>query len=173
MRPGRRLHRHRKLGRPAPKRKPESQDILLGIPVDPDDPSLSEESTLIEAESVAAPGAPRPSPAPRLAGPAPQPSPPSTQDDTVELLALPGRPTDPNEETEGALDGDLEPEPPDRIRFECPCGARLVATRKSYDKRMRCGSCRTLMLISVVYDPLQKAFEIEPLRVGDMPELGA
>jgi hypothetical protein len=172
MRPGRRLHRLRKLGRPAQKPPPKPEEIPLGIPIDPNDPSLSEESTLIEVEPVAqtrtgkTPGKPGPT------GKTPKPSKSATQDDTVEVLALKGKPVDPNEETEGALDGDLEPDPPEKIGFTCACGARLVATRKSYDKRMRCGNCRTLMLISVVFDPALKKFQIEPFRVGGMPDLG-
>ena len=165
MRPGRRLHRHRKLARPGAKPAPASvsEEIPLGIPVDPDDPTLSEESTLIDAEPVASPAAGKTAKAAKASKSA-------TQDDTVEVLALKGRPVDPNEETEGALDGDLEPDPPKKIGFTCACGVRLLATRKAYDKRMRCGSCQTLMLISLVYDPAAKKFQIEPFRV-EVPDL--
>lgn len=158
MRPGRRLHRLRKLARPGRGKPQPAEEIPLGIPVEPDDPSLSEESTLLEMEPGAAPT------------PARKPSKSSTQDDTVEVLALKGKPADPNEETEGALDGALEPEPPDKIGFTCACGVRLVATKKSYDKRMRCANCRTMMLISLVFNPATRGFEIEPFRV-DVPDL--
>jgi hypothetical protein len=163
MRPGRRHHRLRKLARPGPKAAPATEEIPLGIPVDPDDSALPEESTLIDAEPVGAP-------VPARTGKAPKPSKSATQDDTVQVLALKGKPVDPNEETEGALDGDLEPDPPDKIGFTCTCGVRLVATRKAYDKRMRCAKCQTLMLISLVWNPAAKKFEIEPFRV-DVPDL--
>ena len=83
MRPGRRHHRLRKLGRPGSKPAPPSEDIPLGIPVDPDDPTLSEESTLIEAKPVASPAAARPAKEAKASKSA-------TQDDTVEVRALKG-----------------------------------------------------------------------------------
>ena len=164
MRPGRRHHRLRKLGRLAQKPSTQPEEIPLGIPVDSDDSALSEDSTLVEVGPVTVPTAGR-------AGKNPKPTKSATQDDTAEVQALKGKPVKPNPDSVGALDGDLVPDPPDKIGFTCACGVKLVARRKSYDKRMRCGSCRTLMLISVVYDPAGKKFDIEPFRVGDLPDL--
>ena len=164
MRPGRRHHRLRKLARPGRGQPPPPEEIPLGIPVDPDDPSLPEESTLVEAKPVAAPTPARGPAATR------KPSKSGTQDDTVEVLALKGKRADPNGQSEGALDRVLVPDPPERIAFTCACGVRLAATKKSYDKRMRCAKCRTLMLISLVYNPAKRAYGIEPFRV-DVPDL--
>jgi hypothetical protein len=173
MRLGKKRHSLRKLVRPPrpPARTPEgpktpahvpSTSELGGVPLE----FSSGDSTLLEGEMVAEP----------VEMPAAKPSkaksPAASQSDTVETLAI--RPTrvDPNEETEGALDGDLkEAEPPDKISFTCACGAKLLATRKTYDKRTRCANCRTLLLISLVWNAGKGDYEIIPFRVGDMPEL--
>jgi predicted RNA-binding Zn-ribbon protein involved in translation (DUF1610 family) len=89
---------------------------------------------------------------------------------------------DPNAETEvptgtttvvatvPALGLSPEPEPPPRITFACPsCGGRLAASRENYDRRGRCSRCGSRLLISLVYNPSRRAFEIQLLRLGDAP----
>lgn len=62
------------------------------------------------------------------------------------------------------------PEPPPRIYFACPsCGGRLAASREIYDRRGRCSRCGSRLLISLVYNPSRRAFEIQLLRLGDAP----
>jgi DNA-directed RNA polymerase subunit RPC12/RpoP len=63
-----------------------------------------------------------------------------------------------------------EAEPPPRIYFACPsCGGRLAALRENYDRRGRCSRCGSRLLISLVYNPSRRAFEIQLLRLGDAP----
>ncbi len=57
------------------------------------------------------------------------------------------------------------PDPPMRLEFSCPCGKRLVATRECFDRRSRCGSCRTILLLNLVYQRDLGIFQIEPFRV--------
>jgi hypothetical protein len=89
------------------------------------------------------------------------------QDSTVEVEAL-----TPQESRSGVSSGELviEPEPPQKLEFVCPCGARLLATTETYDKHTRCAMCQTVMLISLVYDPEKQSHEIVPFRVD--PESG-
>lgn len=178
MRLRRRLH-HKKLGRtgraaPAPKNGksaaiPVGEEVLTGIPVEPteDERKLAGKSTLVEAQAVSDPML---KPPPRSKA---SPVRTEAQDDTEvrEAIRVGGKP-DPNAETEGALDAQLrEPDPPDKIGFTCSCGAKLVATKKAYDKRMRCAGCKTLMLVSLVWDPDQRAHEIVPFRVENLPDV--
>jgi hypothetical protein len=58
-----------------------------------------------------------------------------------------------------------EPIPPDRLKFACPCGAELVATAATYDKRSRCGTCQSVLLLNLVYDPETGRHEIVPFEV--------
>ena len=55
--------------------------------------------------------------------------------------------------------------PPDRLEFDCPCGANLIADLGSYDKQSRCGTCQTVLLLNLVYDPETGSHEINPFRV--------
>jgi hypothetical protein len=133
--PRRRL-RGRRLARPTPAAfpQPPAQDPNNG----------STEFKLVEV------GAPAPSPALH-----PQ------QESTVELAAI-NPLADPKGETLGSL-AELPPPPP-RLEFSCPCGARLVATKETYDKHSRCAMCNTVLLLNLVYDPDREAHEIVPFR---------
>jgi DNA-directed RNA polymerase subunit RPC12/RpoP len=105
------------------------------------------------------------------------------QESSVEGELLREEPAaDPNAETEvpaGAttvvatvpvLGPSPEPEPPPRIYFACPsCGGRLAASRDLYDRRGRCSRCGSRLLISLVFNPSRRAFEIQLLRLGDAP----
>ncbi len=62
-------------------------------------------------------------------------------------------------------DPDSEPNPPSRMPFVCPCGAKLVANTQTYDKHSRCAMCQTELLLNLVYDPEQRTHEIVPFRV--------
>jgi hypothetical protein len=88
---------------------------------------------------------------------------PRQQDSTVTLDAIRLN-ADPNEETaEGVA---VQPEPPKRLEFICPCGARLIATTETYDKHSRCAMCQTVMLLNLVFDPEHNTHEIVPFRVN-------
>ena len=171
MRLGKKRKTIRKLAQQARERSHPAEEVLNGIPVEPPpaDPVLAGKSTLVEAVAVPDP----------MLEPLDAPSAGSTEasptDETVEALAVTaGRPVDRNAETEGALDADIkEPDAPDKLGFTCACGARLVATKKAYDKRMRCANCQTLMLVSLVWDPKKKAYEIVPFRVENLPDVEA
>ena len=86
----------------------------------------------------------------------------------TEQLPAMGRAQDPREETEPA-DGlpsasSIAPDPPDRIRFVCPCGAPMTATRDTYDGRMKCDTCGSVLLVALIYEARKKAWAIEALR---------
>ncbi len=167
MRLGKKRKTIRRLAQQARERSHPTEKVLDGILVEPapEHSALAGRSTRIEATAD-----PLLEP---LDGPPLRSTELSPQDETVQALAITAKPVDPNEETEGALDADIkEPDAPDKIGFACACGARLVATKKAYDKRMRCGSCRTLMLVSLVWDPKKGAYEIVPFRVEHLPDLG-
>ena len=72
-----------------------------------------------------------------------------------------------NKMPKGVLDDAIEPEPPPQIEFACPCGEKLVATRKTYDRRATCSRCGVHLLVSVVFDVADSTFSIIPLRVGE------
>ena len=170
MRLGKKRKTIRRLAQQARERSHPAEEVLNGIPVEapPEDRALAGKSTLVDAVAV-----PDPMLEP-LDGPAPNATEVSAQDDTVEALAVTARIPDRNAETEGALDSAIkEPDAPDKLGFTCACGARLVATKKSYDKRMRCANCQTLMLVSLVWDPKKKAYEIIPFRVEHLPDVEA
>jgi hypothetical protein len=82
-------------------------------------------------------------------------SPPASPDEATAELP-PVRPVD-------APDG--EAAPPARMEFACPCGAKLIATRQTYDKHSRCSMCQTVLLLNLVYDPELGSHEIVPFRV--------
>jgi hypothetical protein len=90
-----------------------------------------------------------------------------SQESTVEIAGLQPQPGRNGETADGLA---IEPEPPQKMEFVCPCGARLIATTETYDKHTRCAMCQTVMLISLVYDPEKQAHEIVPFRVD--PESG-
>jgi hypothetical protein len=101
----------------------------------------------------------------------PPASPHSGQKDSTVTLEAVRLNADPNEETaEGFPVVDSQPEPPKRLEFTCPCGARLIATTEIYDKHSRCAMCQTVMLLNLVFDPEQNTHEIVPFRVN--PGLG-
>ena len=166
MRLGKKRKTIRKLAQQARERShPTGEEVLNGIPVEPApaDPELAGKSTLVEAVAV---------PDPMLDAPATESTQVSPTDETVEALAITAQPLDPNGETAGALDSDIkDPDAPEKVGFTCSCGARLVVTKKSYDKRMRCASCQTLMLVSLVWDPKKKKYEIVPFRVENLPDV--
>jgi hypothetical protein len=82
--------------------------------------------------------------------------------------AMSGAPPRPAPRPETVIEG-LDPEPPDELPFDCPCGAKLRARRADYDKRVRCGKCGVRLILALVYDPVLKAFRIEILRLSDAP----
>ena len=57
------------------------------------------------------------------------------------------------------------PRPPQKIAFDCLCGAALVATSEAYDRHTRCAVCQTLLLLSLVYDGDVRSFEIVPFQI--------
>ena len=81
-----------------------------------------------------------------------------TNDTTVELPSV-----EPIVEEGGEPAG--EPIPPDRLKFNCPCGAELVAEASTYDRNSRCAMCQTVLLLNVVFDPETGSHEIVPFRV--------
>lgn len=94
---------------------------------------------------------------------APKPSPAlhPQQESTVELRSMPSD-ADPRADTAGSLTE--MPLPPERLEFSCPCGARLVATTETYDKKSRCALCSAVLLLNLVYDPERDKHEIVPFR---------
>ncbi|MBV8882137.1 MAG: hypothetical protein JO332_19425, partial [Planctomycetaceae bacterium] len=90
----------------------------------------------------------------------PPPSTPQSrsQESTVEMMAVqeeiaaPPRPVS------------TPPRPPKELPFQCDCGAQLLARSESYDRNSRCTSCQAVMLLSLVYDPDQRSYEIVPFR---------
>jgi hypothetical protein len=57
------------------------------------------------------------------------------------------------------------PRPPQKLAFDCLCGANLIATAETYDKHSRCAVCQALLLLSLVYDGDCRTYEIVPFRV--------
>lgn len=97
--------------------------------------------------------------------------PPESHASTVELPSIrPSRPRDPGEDTESPEDNAAasaaEPEVPERLRFLCPCGQPLTATRETYDRRMKCGGCGAILLVTLLLDPQLNTWRIEALRTG-------
>ncbi len=94
----------------------------------------------------------------------PHPSTPiaRSQETTVELAAI--REELPPSESSDSLK--VEPKPPQKLEFNCTCGAALIATTQTYDKHSRCSMCQTVLLLSLVYDGDQRSFEIVPFRVN-------
>jgi hypothetical protein len=139
--PRRRLRPLRKLARPAPAARRETEPLprVEEVP-------LSEASTEFNVPSVLLqrPGDPK---AAQL----------RSQESTVEMLSV---------EAELVT----EPPAPGKLEFHCACGAKLIATTATYDKHSRCGSCQTVLLLSLVYDTDQRSYEIVPFRVN--PESG-
>jgi len=78
---------------------------------------------------------------------------------TVELPSV-----EPTIEEGGPLPED--PIPPDRLKFACTCGAELVATAATYDKKTRCGTCQQVLLLNLVFDPETGQHEIVPFEVN-------
>ena len=107
-------------------------------------------------------------PAGSVSPPAPAPSDPApsyeaarrAQESTVEVPALSEEiPAPPAGNSPGHR---TPPPPPPRIEFTCSCGANLVATPETYDKRSRCSECRTALLLNLVYDGDCRTYEIVP-----------
>jgi len=112
-----------------------------------------------------------PPPAPPTSAAAPRPSGADarSQESTVALAAVPDEiPASP---PPGPPARGSAPRPPQKIAFDCLCGASLVATADMYDKHSRCAVCRTLLLLSLVYDGDCRSFEIVPFRVE--PQTGS
>jgi hypothetical protein len=82
-----------------------------------------------------------------------------SHDTTVELPSV-----EPEIVEDGALAG--EAIPPDRLEYVCTCGAKLIATAATYDKKSRCGTCQQVLLLNLVYDPETGKHEIVPFEVN-------
>ena len=89
---------------------------------------------------------------------------------TVEAIDSVPRKREPKEETRGALDEQVPPEPPPEIRFHCPCGGPLVARKQNYDRRGRCPGCGSRLILTLVWDAVARAYEITPLRMDEPPD---
>ena len=135
--PGRRLARP---GRPAPQFSPDPPALELTEEESAPKSEPSGDSTEFAALSV--PGNATASP------------PVNADAATAELPSV-----HPVEEPDG------EGVAPARMEFICPCGAKLIATRATYDKHSRCAMCQTELLLNLVYDPEQGSHEIVPFRV--------
>ncbi len=92
-------------------------------------------------------------------GASPSPSEAKTHDTTVELPSVV-----PEIVEDGASAG--EAIPPDRLEYGCACGAKLIATAASYDKKSRCGTCQQVLLLNLVFDPETGKHEIVPFEVN-------
>ena len=42
----------------------------------------------------------------------------------------------------------------------------MTATRETYDGRMKCDGCGSVLLVALLYDPKQRAWRIEALRTN-------
>lgn len=147
LRFNRRRLRGRKLNRPAPAPAPSEPIAIPGS--NPQNGASTEVD--VQAVRAATQDVPASSSAPIR----------RQQDSTVELDAL--RPELLPGESSGELA--IEPDPPAKLEFSCPCGARLIATLETYDKHSRCAMCSTVMLLSLVYDAEKKIHEIVTFRV--------
>jgi hypothetical protein len=102
---------------------------------------------------------------------APPRKPAPAGDTETGLPALKGG-VDPNAETEAAfgtepaipVDAVEQPMPPEKLPFECPCGAKLTAPRAAYDKKTSCPKCGGKLLLNLIADPHGGPYRIEPFR---------
>jgi hypothetical protein len=90
------------------------------------------------------------------------PTPKRSQDSTAQLPAIVSGQTPLPRTGENAA---AIPDPPDRLEFSCPCGRRLAAARRLFDRRSKCGFCKTVLLLNLIYRSDLGLFEIEPFRV--------
>ena len=92
---------------------------------------------------------------------------PRNGDSTEIALPSVGKPAPVREvPIESAVDASSgEAVPPSRLEFHCPCGAKLTATSKTYDKHSRCAMCQTELLLNLVYDPESGTHEVVPFRL--------
>jgi DNA-directed RNA polymerase subunit RPC12/RpoP len=88
---------------------------------------------------------------------------------TAETIDAVPRKREPKEDTRGALDEQVPPEPPPEIRFSCPCGGSLVARKENYDKRGRCPACGSRLILTLVWDAADHAYVVTPLRMDEPP----
>lgn len=99
------------------------------------------------------------------------PRPAASSDTETGLPALKDG-VDPNAETEAAfgtepaipVDVVETPMPPEKLPFDCPCGAKLSAPRAAYDKKTRCPKCGAQLLLNLIQDPHGGPYRIEPFR---------
>jgi hypothetical protein len=148
-------NRRRQIRKLAQAARERSKKPLPPISVDPVDP-------VVEEDALAS--------APTSVGDRAEP-PADAHASTVALPSIrPTRPSDPGEETAPAEDGpsasSVAPDPPERLRFLCPCGAPMTATHETYDRRTKCNGCEEVLLVALLLDPKTKAWRIEPLRTG-------
>jgi DNA-directed RNA polymerase subunit RPC12/RpoP len=99
------------------------------------------------------------------------PTPPEdTQDSNVVLPpeeTRSGKPETPSDSDLEVLPDELIPDPPRALFFICPCGKKLLARKKMYDRRVRCPYCQVRLLISLVFDDVERKFDIQPVRLDD------
>ena len=89
--------------------------------------------------------------------------------DSKEALPASVNAAAPQRKAKGILDDDISPEPPPAMYFVCPCGSKLLARKEMYDQRVRCPDCKARLLVTLVYDPGAKMFDLRPVRLGDAP----
>jgi hypothetical protein len=61
------------------------------------------------------------------------------------------------------------PEPQDKIAFHCPCGFKLHARPILVDKRGKCPTCGSRLLLVGKKNPRTQKLEIHPLVVDEAP----
>ncbi len=102
-----------------------------------------------------------------------RPAPASKSSDTeTSLPALGKQGVDPNAETEAAFGTEaalpvdaVEPAlPPEKLPFDCPCGAKLSAPRAAFDKKTRCPKCGVQLLLNLIEDPHGGPYRLEPFQ---------
>lgn len=99
----------------------------------------------------------------------PKPSAPErrSQESTVELMSVKEEIAVPADRPSPSR---LPPRPPQKLEFNCDCGAALTATPATYDQQSRCTACGVVLLLSLVYDGDRRSYEIVPFRAN--PESG-
>ena len=60
-----------------------------------------------------------------------------------------------------------EPEPPNDALYNCPCGSLLLVRKSHYEKRVRCPGCDARMVVCMIFNPAENAFNLQTFRVSD------
>jgi len=55
------------------------------------------------------------------------------------------------------------PRPPRALYFVCACGAKLIGREETYGRRVRCPQCAVRLVLALVYDDVERRYDIEPL----------